>query len=279
MENRDGTMRSFCSALLIATLGLSTFAPTTGLANISNAQKRAASRREALLKCTQSLTAAAGGSLVIGAYPSPVAASPTKIADIYDAVAESYDELYGKSKVGATLDLNEVRLSTLAPAKGSVLELGVGTGLNLPFYPSGVTSLSAVDLSPAMLAKAKEKAQYLPPTVKSVEFKVGDVSKLPFPDATFDCVVDTFGLCVFEDPGAVLREARRVLVQGGLLLISETQDSVQSRLMGAVRISDVSRSCRSDDDVIAFVKASGFEVLETETVAGGLFRRVVARNL
>jgi methyltransferase OMS1 len=233
------------------------------------------SRRESLLS-----GGVAAASLLL--CPHSASASPSALTGIYDKAAGSYDDLYGNSKVGKSLDLNDIRRSTLSFASGAVLELGVGTGLNLPYYPQTGTmsSLSAIDLSPEMLARAKEKQQFLPTSIKQVDFQTADATNLPFPDGTYDTVVDTFGLCVFEDPVAVLREAHRVLVQGGLLLICETDDSLPSRIFGSARTTDVSRSCRPDDNVLGLIKASGgFEVVETEPLASGMFRRVVARKM
>ncbi len=97
-----------------------------------------------------------------------------------------------------------------------VLEVGVGTGMNIPLYPEGVR-VTAIDLSPRMLARARRRA----PVDASVELLEADVQRLPFPDGSFDTVVATFVFCSVPDPMLGLRELRRVLVPGGQLLLME----------------------------------------------------------
>ena len=105
----------------------------------------------------------------------------------------------------------------ISNAQGQVLEIAGGTGRNLSYYPSGC-ELFVTDVSKEMVAVAETKAQK-----KGVDarFLVMDVSKLDFPDNTFDTVVDTFGLCSFEDEGRALAEMKRVCKPGGKILLLE----------------------------------------------------------
>ncbi len=102
-------------------------------------------------------------------------------------------------------------------AHGATLEVGSGTGANIPFYPADVT-LTVTDSSPAMLREARTRARVAGRAVTVVE---SDGHALPFGDATFDTVVATFVLCCVADERAVIAEMRRVLRPGGDLLLAD----------------------------------------------------------
>ena len=118
----------------------------------------------------------------------------------------------------ATRHLAEVRAKALAPAHGAVLEVGFGSGLNLPHYPSGVTRLLAVEPSEV----ARRLAQ---PAMAAVTFPIEfiglDGQALPLPDASVDCVVTTWTLCTIPDPRQALAEFARVLKPGGEFVFAE----------------------------------------------------------
>jgi ubiquinone/menaquinone biosynthesis C-methylase UbiE len=98
-----------------------------------------------------------------------------------------------------------------------ILEVGVGTGKNFPYYPSG-RDITALDISPNMLERAVRRARDLGVDVELVE---GDAQALPFEDNSFDSVVTTFVFCSVPDPVQGLRELRRVLKPGGQLIMLE----------------------------------------------------------
>jgi phosphatidylethanolamine/phosphatidyl-N-methylethanolamine N-methyltransferase len=100
--------------------------------------------------------------------------------------------------------------------KGRVLEVGIGTGLNLPLYPRDI-SLVGIDLSEGMLRKAQDKVQEL--RMSSVTLKVMDASALDFGDGEFDATLATYVISAVPDPVAVLREMRRVTKPGGTIVI------------------------------------------------------------
>lgn len=116
----------------------------------------------------------------------------------------------------------KLRRTVVEGARGSVLELGVGTGLNLPHYPREVTEVHGIDPNPGMVERAREMAAKegagWPYGVEIHEARGED---LPFPDAFFDTVVSTWTLCSVDDVGEVLEEAHRVLRPGGRLLLIE----------------------------------------------------------
>ncbi len=102
-------------------------------------------------------------------------------------------------------------------ATGRVLEIAIGTGLNLDHYPAG-TTLTGIELSPDMLARARTKAAT---TMPDVQLLLGDAHDLDFADASFDTVVCTFSLCAIPDSEVALAEMTRVLRPGGTLLLAD----------------------------------------------------------
>src|SRR3954453_7036933 len=115
-------------------------------------------------------------------------------------------------------DLAAYRQRVVPAARGRVLEVGIGSGLNLPFYDRGVSGLVGLAPSPELLRLAGTGARSAPFTVDLVE---GSAEGLRFGDASFDTVVTTWTLCSVRDPGLTLREMRRVLRPGGELLFVE----------------------------------------------------------
>ena len=111
-----------------------------------------------------------------------------------------------------------LRVAVLAPVHGEVLELGFGTGLNLPHYPDGVSRLEAVDPANLLptLTTARRSSRSFPVRIQHVTAET-----LPYGDRSFDFVVSTWTLCTIRDPSAALREVRRVLKPEGRFLFIE----------------------------------------------------------
>lgn len=159
---------------------------------------------------------------------------------------------------------------------GSVLEVGVGTGINMRFYPPE-RAIVAVDIADKMLARAEQRAKSLG---VDVELRQMDVQALQFGDASFDSAVGTFVFCSVPDPVAGLREVRRVLKPGGTLLLLEhvrLGNPVLAKLMDAVnplavRLSGANVNRRTVENV----QAAGFEIGEVATKARGLVKLIVA---
>lgn len=139
-------------------------------------------------------------------------ADAARVRRIYDRAAAGYDA----SGVGRWFDRLRARL--LAQAGGDVLELGVGSGATLPFYRDGVRALTAIDVSPRMLERARGRAAGL---AFPVTFLEADFQTLPFPAASFDTVVSSLALCGIPDPPRLYAEMLRVLRPGGALLAVE----------------------------------------------------------
>jgi len=122
---------------------------------------------------------------------------------------------------------HELRRQALASACGSVLEIGFGTGLNLPHYPGAVTKLTVLD--PAVLLPARV-ARRIASASTPVEVTHLSAEALPFEDHRFDCVVSTFALCTIPNPAAALKEVRRVLKPGAAYLFLEHGRSDDARV-------------------------------------------------
>lgn len=114
--------------------------------------------------------------------------------------------------------LQQERQRTLSQAHGEVLEIGFGTGLNVPHYPPKLSWLRAVDPVKMLPAKVEARASQ---ASFPIQIQYVSAETLPFEDARFDCAVSTFTLCSVRDPKTVLGEVRRVLKPGGLFLFLE----------------------------------------------------------
>jgi phosphatidylethanolamine/phosphatidyl-N-methylethanolamine N-methyltransferase len=128
------------------------------------------------------------------------------LAPVYDFV---FDWIFAPGRTAAIEQLDLQR-------SDSILEVGIGTGLNLPLYPA-TCRLTGIDLSQEMLDKAVERVQTL--AMPNVILKVMDATSMSFGDNEFDKVVATYTISAVPDPVAVLREMRRVVKPGGILVI------------------------------------------------------------
>jgi ubiquinone/menaquinone biosynthesis C-methylase UbiE len=114
--------------------------------------------------------------------------------------------------------VREHRQKLLAPTDGRILEIGFGTGLNLPHYPSTVRQITAVDTNPGMLKLA---ARRIAQTQIEVDRRTLSSEQLPLDSESFDCVVSTFTLCSIRNVSQSLAEVFRVLKPGGRFLFFE----------------------------------------------------------
>jgi len=205
------------------------------------------------------------------------AAEPTDLTRArYDRLAPLYDLVEWLPERGR-IRRWRARLWRLVPAH-RVLEVGVGTGKNMPFYPAGAT-VSAVDISPRMLARATHRAARLG---LDVRLHLMDAQALAFPDAAFEAAVATFVFCSVPDPVQGLRELRRVVRPGGHLYLLEhmrAEHRVLGRVMDwldpvVVRVLGAHISRRTVDNV----RAAGPEIETLEDLAPlGMVRLIVAR--
>lgn len=167
------------------------------------------------------------------------------------------DKVMGLPAMGAA------RLELLAPVAGRVLEIGFGTGRNLPFYtPAQIERLITVDVNPGVHRLAARRLAVSPITV---EHHVLSGEALPMADQTFDAVVSTYTLCSIPEVAAALREVRRVLKPGGRFFFLEHGLSPDPKLARwQQRLTPVQRvigdGCHLDRDITALVRAAGFRI-------------------
>jgi phosphatidylethanolamine/phosphatidyl-N-methylethanolamine N-methyltransferase len=139
-------------------------------------------------------------------------------APVYDFI---FDWIFSPGRTAAVRQLALQR-------SDSVLEVGIGTGLNLPLYPA-TCALTGIDLSQEMLDKAVERVETL--AMPNVTLKVMDATSMDFGDDEFDKAVATYTISAVPDPVAVLREMRRVVKPGGVIVVLNHFRS-ERRLMG-----------------------------------------------
>lgn len=206
----------------------------------------------------------------------PTATSHTR--NRYDRIAPIYDLMEGAVERGRYRAWRE---HLWAQVRGPrVLELGVGTGKNIPYYPEDV-QVTAVDLSEQMLARARQVAARHPQ--KTVDLRRMDAQALSFPDNTFDQVVSTFVFCSVPDPVLGLQEARRVTKPGGRFLALEHMRSPNPLLAPIMQALDplvhwligVHIARHTVDNV----RTAGWTVERVTPLSiGNIFRRIEARN-
>jgi ubiquinone/menaquinone biosynthesis C-methylase UbiE len=137
-----------------------------------------------------------------------------RVRRIQDKTAPKYDRMMGRWE---RVLFGGGREWVCSQARGDVLEIAIGTGRNLPYYPADVR-LTAVELSPEMLSIARKRAADLG---REVDLRLGDAQALDFPDESFDTVVCTFALCTIPDERRAVAEAHRVMRPGGRFVLIE----------------------------------------------------------
>ena len=157
----------------------------------------------------------------------------------------------------------KTRAQIVPQAEGRVLEIGIGSGLNLSFYdPAKVSVIVGVDPSAAMQKLAQQRAAQISIPVEMIALELGQIQAA---DASFDSIVCTFTLCTIPDADAALQEMRRVLKPGGKLLFSEHGLAPdlpvvrwQHRLTPLWK--PFSGGCHLNRDIPALIRAGGFNI-------------------
>ena len=165
-----------------------------------------------------------------------------------------------------------------ARARGRVLEVAIGTGRSLPYYPADA-SITGIELSPAMLAIARQRAADLG---RDIDLHEGDAEHLPFADASFDTVVCALSLCTIPHPAAAISEMKRVLVPGGRLLlldhIGSTWPPVRAAQWLLEQITIRTAGEHFTRRQLPLIQAAGLQIIETERLKAGTVERIHAVN-
>jgi len=191
-----------------------------------------------------------------------------RIAAVYDSL-ESPTELLSYSRW-------RKEIFEWIPKKGRILEVGVGTGQNLPYYRN--RKVFAVDISENMLKKAKIRAGKSEAIVHLIQM---DVERLGFPDGSFDAAISTYVFCSVENPMNGLKEIKRVLRTDGTAVFLEHMRS-ENEFLG--KVMDLLNHLvvnafgpNINRHTVENIRKAGFEVLEEEYLLSSIFRMIVAK--
>lgn len=162
-----------------------------------------------------------------------------------------------------TPQVGVLRRETLDSAKGNVLEIGFGSGLNLPHYPENVKEITAIDPTPAWSGQTGNL------TNLSI-FKMS-AETMDFPDQQFDTVVCTFTLCSISKPAAALVEIKRVLKPGGRLLFIEHGKSSNVIIVALQHLTNplyrwIAFGCNVNRDMVKLLTENGFRIEKLKIV-------------
>jgi ubiquinone/menaquinone biosynthesis C-methylase UbiE len=188
------------------------------------------------------------------------------VGRLYDATwgrlfAAVYDRLIGGTEEAV---LREMRAELLSQASGRTIDVGAGTGANVPLFPTAVTELVLAEPGEHMARQMRRKVAE---AGRPAQIVAAPAEDLPFEDSTFDTAIFTLVLCTTPDPGAALAEAARVLRPGGRMLFIEHVRAEDPRL---ARWQDrletpwrlCADGCHCNRDTLATIQASPLEVDE-----------------
>lgn len=198
-----------------------------------------------------------------------------RVRAVWEREADAYDRMMPRME---RLFFAGGREWVCSRAAGDVLEIAIGTGRNLPFYPPEVR-LTGIDVSPATLTVARRRSQHLGVGATLLE---GDAQDLPFPDASFDTAVCTLALCTVPDDARVVGEVARVLRPGGRFLLLEHVGSPLAPIRAVEWVVEVLTFWHERDHMtrepLTNLRAHGFQIEELERSKLGVVERVAARR-
>jgi ubiquinone/menaquinone biosynthesis C-methylase UbiE len=207
--------------------------------------------------------------------PAEVDAATARVRRLCDEAANKYDR---EIRVWEWLLFGGGREWLCKHASGDVLEVAIGTGRNLEFYPGSIR-LRAIDLSLRMLAIAEARARYLG---LDVDLQVADAQSLPFPVASFDTVVAALAMCTIPNPRRAIAEIYRVLRPGGQFRLLEHVRSPRLPVRLVQRaLNPLAVRFEADHlvrDPLDYVAGTGFTVEECARSKWGIVERLVVRK-
>ncbi len=153
-------------------------------------------------------------------------------------------------------------------ASGNVLEIGVGSGLNLPYYTKKINTLTAIDPSKELWQKNKVNTKELP---FNFEFIVAEAENLPLPPASFDTIVITYTLCTIPNLHSAFSEIKRVLKPTGKLLFCEHGKAPSNFVQKYQTIINpfwkrIGGGCNLNRNIPAIIEENGFTINKLETM-------------
>lgn len=198
-----------------------------------------------------------------------------KIRRRYDRASRVYDILEQPMEA---MSLKKWRVEATQDLKGKVLEVGVGTGKNIPYYPDGI-DITAIDFSEKMLAKAREKAKMLN---KQVELIQMDAQNMDFEDNTFDMVFTTCVFCSVPDPVKGLQEIRRVCKPNGKIIMIEhvrSERKVLGLIMDVFNPLTVNLwGANINRRTVENVQKAGFTKVNATNLTGDIVKKIIISN-
>ncbi|HUE86599.1 MAG TPA: methyltransferase domain-containing protein [Vicinamibacterales bacterium] len=185
------------------------------------------------------------------------------VAKVYQKLAIVYDLVFGPT-------LHPGRIEAIQKMKiqpgDSVLEVGVGTGINLSMYPSSC-AITGIDLSAPMLDKAHDRI--LNKALRNCRVMEMDAAQMAFPDESFDIVYAPYLISVVPDPVRVAQEMRRVCRRGGRIVILnhfKSENAIMSRIETAISPLTVHIGFKADLDLNAFLTQAHLTPISTDKV-------------
>jgi phosphatidylethanolamine/phosphatidyl-N-methylethanolamine N-methyltransferase len=185
------------------------------------------------------------------------------VARVYENLASVYDLVFGPTLHPGRIEA--IQKMTIRPGD-SVLEVGVGTGINLSMYPASC-AITGIDLSAPMLDKAHERI--LNKGLRNCRVLEMDAAQMAFPDESFDIVYAPYLISVVPDPVKVAQEMRRVCRKGGRIVILnhfKSENPILSRIETAISPLTVHIGFKSDLDLKGFLTQANLTPLSIEKV-------------
>lgn len=198
-----------------------------------------------------------------------------KIRKRYDRASSFYDLFEYPMEM---MTLKKWRTEVMNELYGDVLEVGVGTGKNIEYYPDNINA-TAIDFSRKMLSKATEKAEKLN---KKVNLIYMDAQNMQFPDNNFDCVFTTCVFCSVPDPVKGLKEIKRVCKDGGKIVMIEHEKS-ENKAIGLLMdifnpITLNLYGANINRKTVENIKKAGFTKIEVTNLKSDILKKIVIHN-